>query len=181
MTDIWIRSAINPAIHLRMDASGTQNGGIGGKVNCQYYAADTQPHYVKTNEEVFELVSLSDGVFAIHSAGVPNVFLRMDGSAVTQFNGNGSGTVNCQLGMSGPTFQDTGVFQLVSIPNSPACALCLANHQNVFLRLDGSAMTGFSGSGGGVVNCQFYATGKQPLWTNGNNIYNEALYISGLN
>lgn len=166
MTHIWIRSAINPAIHLRMDASGTQNGGIGGKVNCQYYAADTQPHYVKTNEEVFELVSLSDGVFAIHSAGVPNVFLRMDGSAVTQFNGNGSGTVNCQLGMSGPTFQDTGVFQLVSIPNS---------------RLDGSAMTGFSGNGGGVVNCQFYATGKQPLWTNGNNIYNEALYISGLN
>ncbi len=32
----------------------------------------------------------------IRSAASPNVYLRMDSSKVTGFNGAGSGTVNCQ-------------------------------------------------------------------------------------
>jgi hypothetical protein len=130
------------------------------------------------NDEVFELISLSNpGVFAIRSIVSDNVFLRMDGSAVTQANSIG-GTVNCQFGMSQRTFQNTGAFQLVSIPNSPAFALCVFNSPNVFLRLDSSEMTGWSNNGGGIVNCQF--SGTQPQWTNGSPENNDVLYIAAV-
>jgi len=111
---------------MRMDATPFGKT-IGGTVNCQAYAVDTQPPINKNDWEVVELVSLSNpGVFAIQSTANRNAFLRMDGS---------TGTVNQQWEMSQPDFQNTGVFQLVSIPNSPAFALCLANSPNVYLRV----------------------------------------------
>jgi hypothetical protein len=182
--NIWIRSAVNSGkfansqtIFMRMDATPFGNT-IGGKVNCQAYAVDTQPTINKENWEVVELVSLSNpGVFAIQSTANHNTFLRMDAAGLTQANPIG-GTVNCQFTMSQPTFQNTGVFQIVSIPNSPAFALCLANSPNVFLRVDGSSMSQWAGNGGGTVNCQFSLT--PPQWNNGTIEDPRVLYISGL-
>ena len=185
MTNIWICSAVNSGkfassqtIFMRMDATPFGNT-IGGRVNCQAYSVDTQPTINKNNWEVLELVPLSNpGVFAIQSTANRGAFLRMDASGVTQANPIG-GTVNCQFGMSQPTFQNTGAFQLVSIPNSPAFALCLANSPNVYLRVDGSSMSGWNSSGGGgTVNCQFSLT--PPQWTNGTIEDTRVLYISGV-
>lgn len=46
---------------------------------------------------ICELVSIPDSpVFAIRSFYFANAYLRVEGSGVTSFRGNGSGTVNCQ-------------------------------------------------------------------------------------
>jgi len=95
----------------------------------------------------------------IRSAAFPHVHLRMDRTLVTGFNGNGSGTVNCQYyADKGTEPADTSyeAFYLVSIPapNGGAFAFqSTVQGEAVFLRMDG---------GTGTVNCQFYPQGSQP-------------------
>ena len=90
-------------------------------------------------------------VVTIQSVQFPNVFLRLDGSGVTSFNGNGVGRVNCQF-TAGPYEKfilrpyGTDQFSIESL-----------QFPNVVLRLDGSQVTSFQGSGSGTVNGQFGA------------------------
>ncbi len=184
MTNIWIRSATFPSAYLRMDSSKvTSFNGLGsGTVNCQYYGPGSQPQGQAGNDEVLFLVPLSDPTaFAIRSTLSTHAYLRMDGSEVTQFNVNGSGTVNCQYYATGTQPQvaagNDEVFRLVSIPGSPAFAIRSISYPNAYLRLSGSAVTQHSGAGSGFVNCQYYAPGTQPQWTAGNF---ETFYISGV-
>jgi hypothetical protein len=183
MTNIWIRSAAFPSAYLRMDSSKvtSSNGAGSGTVNCQYYGPGSEPKGETGNDEVLFLVPLSGGAFAIRSTLTVHSFLRMDGSAVNQFNVNGSGTVNCQYYPQGNQPQagngNDEVFQLVSIPDSPAFAIRSVNFPNAYLRLAGSAVTSFNGNGSGFVNCQYYAPGTQPQWAAGNF---EAFYISAV-
>jgi hypothetical protein len=163
MPNIYIRSAAYPRVHLRMDRSEVTvyNGAGSGTVNCQYYGAGTEPQ--PGNWEAFELVPLSDGIsYAIRSTAPGNgsSYLRMDGDGQP----NAAGTVNCQYYAEG-TEPDPGIgsweaFQLVSIPGSPVFAILSVNFANVYLRMDGSRDTSWSGSGGGIVNCQYYAEGQ---------------------
>ena len=83
------------------------------------------------------------------SAAFTNVFLRMDGSGVTQPLGSGTGTVNCQFGI-GPWEQ----FRLEPQANGTVAIASVA-FPNVYLRMDGSGVIQPLGSGAGTVNCQF--------------------------
>jgi hypothetical protein len=103
-TNVWIRSASNLKAYLRLDGSKVtqfnENGS--GIVNAQYYATGTQPTLTPGNDELFVLVPvLNSTAFAIRSYHYPNAYLRLDGSKVTQFNGNGSGIVNAQYYATG--------------------------------------------------------------------------------
>jgi phospholipase C len=100
---------------------------------------------------------------AIQSVRFPSAFLRMDGSNVTQFQGEGSGTVNCQFYERGtlPNSSDPGnyeVFNLFPIPGAPSggFAIYSANFRSAFLRIDGSNVTQFQAGGSGTINCQYY-------------------------
>jgi phospholipase C len=99
--------------------------------------------------EKFRLQPQADGTVAIASAQFDNVYLRLDGSAVTQFSGDGGGLVNCQFGV--------GAWERFRLrPQADGTvAIASAQFDNVYLRLDGSAVTQFSGDGGGLINCQF--------------------------
>jgi phospholipase C len=95
-----IRSVASTNAYLRVDGSAvTQSNSNGsGTVNCQYYAAGTQPEAAQGNDEAFELVAIPESpVFAIRSLSFPNVFLRLNGTEVQSFRGNGAGIVNCQF------------------------------------------------------------------------------------
>jgi hypothetical protein len=106
---------------------------------------------------------------AIQSVNFSNahrsVFLRIDGSNVTQFQGAGSGTVNCQFYAPGavpvPEIGNFEAFELISIPNV-GVAIRSVNFPNAFLRLDGSGVTASQGTGVGTVNCQYYSSGTYP-------------------
>lgn len=184
MTNIWIRSATSPNVFLRMDSSKvtSSNGAGSGTVNCQYYGPGSEPQNQAGNDEVFLLVPLSDrGAYAIRSTVSANAYLRMDGSAVTQFNDNGSGTVNCQYYPNGSQPQVTPgndeVFELVSIAGTPGFAIRSINYPNAYLRVDGADVTSRRGNGAGIVNCQYYAPGTQPQWTVGND---EVFYLAAV-
>ena len=81
-----------PGVFLRMDGSTVKQSMAsgGGVVNCQHGVGPW---------EKFNLVPQGNGTVAIGSVQFPNVYLRMDGSQVTQQLGPGSGVVNCQFGI----------------------------------------------------------------------------------
>jgi uncharacterized protein YodC (DUF2158 family) len=182
MTNFWIRSAAYPNAHLRIDGSKVTafNGAGSGTVNCQFYAAGTEPQSAAGNDEVLQLVPLASGLaFGIQSVNSPRAYLRIDGSKVTAFNGAGSGTVNCQFYAAG---SEPGVgggndesFELVPIAGSAAYAIRSISWPKAYLRIDGSKVTAFNGAGSGTVNCQFYAAGSEPQVVAGNL---ECFYIS---
>ncbi|MCR1771051.1 Non-hemolytic phospholipase C [Burkholderia glumae] len=91
---VTIESMQFPGVFLRLDGNGvTQPAGSGaGIVNCQFGAGPWEQFYFHQQ---------SDGTVTIESAAFPGVFLRLDGSGVTQPIDAGAGTVNCQFG-AGP-------------------------------------------------------------------------------
>ena len=85
---------------------------------------------------------------AFESLAFPGKFLRMDGNGVTSMTGPGGGKVNCQ-GFTGPWER----FQFIQQADGSTAINSIA-FPKAFLRMDGSNVTKFEGSGGGVVNCQ---------------------------
>ena len=87
----------------------------------------------------------------IQSAAFSDVFLRMDGSNVTQKTGSGGGVVNCQKGM-----EETGKFKIQQ-QNDGTVVIESIKYPGVYLRMDGSNVKSFAGAGAGRVNCQLGA------------------------
>lgn len=85
----------------------------------------------------------------IQSAAFPGVYLRMDGTGLTKGEPGGGGVVNCQFG-TGPLmeFEVEHVLSLFVLIRS-------VQFPKVYLRFDSQGVTGPSGAGGGVVNCQY--------------------------
>jgi hypothetical protein len=139
---VAIASAQFDGVYLRLDGSAVAQFAADGAgvVNCQFG--------VRAWERV-RLLPQADGTYAIGSAEFSNVFLRVDGSAVARFASEGAGVVNCQFGVG--AFEK---FRLISQTDGTV-AIVSAQFPNVYLRLDGSAVTQFASNGGGVVNCQF--------------------------
>ena len=137
-----IASVAFPGVHLRMDGSGlTQpEGAGGGTVNCQYGVGPW---------EKFRLEQQGDGTVAIASVAFPGVHLRMDGNGLTQPEGAGGGTVNCQYGV-GPWEK----FRLEQ-QGDGTVAIASVAFPGVHLRMDGNGLTQPEGAGGGTVNCQY--------------------------
>ena len=137
-----IRSAHFPNVYLRADGSGITSfsSSGGGVVNCQYGAgaweqwrADRQP----------------DGTFGLLSVQWPNRYLRLDGRGITAPRGSGGGVVNLQIGVGAwekfrIEWQEDGTYAIASV-----------QFPGVYVRADGTGVTRFLGSGGGVVNAQY--------------------------
>jgi uncharacterized protein YodC (DUF2158 family) len=171
---VAIQSVRFPNAFLRMDGSNvTQSeGGGSGTVNCQFYESGQLPIPNIGNDEVFELIplgELSTGPgYAIRSLTRPQAFLRMDGSNVTQFEGAGSGTVNCQYYFGGdyPSNNSSdsehyiiSLSVLATQSHGNYYSIIWGRDTQVFLRMDGSQVTQFEAGGSGTVNCQYYGTG----------------------
>jgi phospholipase C len=171
---VAIQSARFPSAFLRMDGSNvTQFQGEGsGTVNCQFYERGSLPNSKPGNYEAFELIPIPGapgGGFAIRSLNFLSAFLRIDGSNVTQSQGGGSGTVNCQYYNSPWNYPAVGdweflILRQVIISNLPRDVYYIRSgpFQNVFLRIDGSNVTQSQGGGSGTVNCQYYSSGTSP-------------------
>ncbi|MDM7976639.1 MULTISPECIES: hypothetical protein [Thalassospira] len=146
---VSIGSITFPEVFVRMDGTGVTkfNGAGSGTVNCQYTAGPW---------ELYNLIRNDDGTVSFQSFSFPNVFLRMDGTGVTKFNGAGAGTVNCQY-TAGPWEK----FNVTCACDGPAnsCQGTIESNAfpNVFLRTDGTGVTKFNGAGAGTVNCQYTA------------------------
>jgi len=171
---VAIQSVMFPNAFLRMGASNVtrSEGGGSGTVNCQYYDQSKGPNYPSPNignDEVFELIplgGLSTGPgYAIRSLNYPQAFLRIDGSNVTQFEGAGSGVVNCQYYSGGSYPQNNSSDDEHFIIASAVLAteshptyyyIQSGRFQNAFLRIDGSNVTQSEATGSGTVNCQNY-------------------------
>lgn len=97
-----------------------------------------------------DLAALGTTVVAFRSAHFANVHLRMDGAAMTAWNGQGGGTVNCRYGPPSPTES----FLVRPQADGSIALESLAAPQR-FLRLDGYAITAPADPGGGTVNCQY--------------------------
>lgn len=129
-----------------MDGTGVTKfaGAGGGKANCQYGAG---------GYEWFHLVDQGAGMVAIGAVNFANVYLRMDGLGVTKFTGAGAGVVNCQFGVGG--YEKFRIAQ----QGDGTVRIASTAFPDVFLRMDGTGVAKFAGTGGGVVNCQYGAGG----------------------
>ena len=98
---------------------------------------------------------------SLRSVAFPNVYVRCDGSGVTEHVPSGGGTVNCQYKPPGPGEK----FYICPVEVTPSLAaeshykveIQSASFSDVFIRLDGRGMSHFDGNGGGLVNCQHTA------------------------
>src|SRR5579884_4037657 len=87
---VSFRSNAFPEVFLFLDGNGlTQFNPAGGGYVAGEYLAESA--LVK-----FNIVTNPDGTQSIGSQAFPNVFLRLDGTNVTEYNLNGSGVVNAQ-------------------------------------------------------------------------------------
>ena len=140
--EVALGSAAFPGVHLRMDGSDvtTWTGDGGGTVNCQ---SGLGPW------ERFRLEPQADGSVAVASVAFPGVYLRVNGSDLNTWTSDGGGTVNCQSGV-GPWER----FRLEPQADGSVAVASVA-FPGVYLRADGSALTAWTGDGGGTLNCQF--------------------------
>lgn len=96
---------------------------------------------------------MSSPTVSIASAQFPNCYLRLDGAGVTKVSGTGGGTANCQ-NYIGPS----ETLKLLPVAGKPdVFNIGSTAFPSVFLRVDASAVHGYSDSGAGTVNCQYTA------------------------
>jgi hypothetical protein len=99
-----IRSLAYPQAFLRINGSNVSqretNGS--GTVNCQYYSGGVYPQYNSSDYEHFLIgpavlrMGPNPEYYFISAGQFSHAFLRIDGSALKQFESQGGGTVNCQ-------------------------------------------------------------------------------------
>ena len=100
-------------------------------------------------------------VKCLRSVPFPDVYLRCDGSGMTNFESEGGGTVNCQY-KPPRTYEKFYIYPVEMTPSlveESTCKVVIQSVQweNIFIRLDSKGLSQSKGSGGGVVNCQFTA------------------------
>ena len=100
-------------------------------------------------------MAIPAGKYTIKSATGP--YLGMNGSGITRAFSSGVGSLFCSNDPNSPSnpalqfyitpvAEDTNIYTIQSVA-----------YPGVYLRMDGSGLTGYTGPGGGVVNCQFGA------------------------
>ena len=96
----------------------------------------------------------------LRSVEFPNVYLRCDGTGVSDWNDAGGGTVNCQY--KPPSSWESFYIYPVEVAPSLAprqttykVAIESAHFTHVLIRMDGQRMSRYKKPGGGEVNCQF--------------------------
>ena len=117
-----------------------------------------------TNEMISRFLGFMNCVKlkSLRSFAFPNVYVRCDGSGVTEHVPSGGGTVNCQYKPPGP-FEKFYFCPVEVTPSLAPVSHCKVeiqstNFSDTFIRLDGRGMSHFEGDGRGMVNyCHFTA------------------------
>ena len=130
------------AFYLSADGSGITEatGGGAGSVTCSKDCRNESQHFFIIP------VAEDTNIYTIQSVAHPGVYLRMDGSGITQFSYSGKGTVNLQYGAS----SDLEKFKIVYNAGNFAGMFSFESKAFpfVYLRTNG---------GKSVVNCQYGA------------------------
>ena len=146
---LWVAGGGMPIIQSNNGSAIDLSGAL--KLVLIAPASDTDPNVqALLDDQPVTLSRFTDGV-SLQSDRFPNVLIRMDGSHTHDFQGDGTGTVNCQLGAGA-----WEKFRLMS-PGDGSVAIQSAAFPGVFLRLDGSGVVSYNPYGGGTVNCQYGA------------------------
>ena len=152
-TDVYVRCDGSDVTKAKDDGSGT--------INCQYKPPRSWETFFIFPVEVTPSIAVNQTyIVALQNYYWKNAFVRLDGRGMTKFRGSGGGVVNCQwTGIYAYNYESFNLkqersgcyyFQSVAFPNC-------------YIRLDGRGVTSPVGSGGGVVNCQYYDSGSGPL------------------
>ena len=161
LKQVTIRSFAFPDVYMRCDGSKmvtyTRSGG--GTVNCQYKPAGTYEGYYLYPVGMKSSLAPPDSKYpvTILSACFKNVYIRMDGSKMTKYKGQGGGgVVNCQY--------DAFTYESFYLRNEEDGTVSFQSVQfpHCFLSLDGTDVTKHTDAGGGVVNCQYYDNPDAP-------------------
>ena len=158
-----LRSAYFTDVYIRCDGYNVDKdiGEGSGIVNCQYKPPKSYENFFIYPVEVTPSLALEQTyIVVLQNWYWQNAFVRLDGSGMTQFVGSGGGVVNCQW--SGIPARSYESFILKKEHNGSYYFRSVA-FPHCYIHLDGSGVTSSVGSGGGVVNCQYYDSGKKPL------------------
>lgn len=105
-----IISHLDPAVYLRLDGSGCSAPGMTcGPANAQW----TLPGLDCEEFTTFDIRSSVEGGFTIESVTFPGVFLSMNATGCTEFEGLGCGTVGGEFGIG-----NGSVFNLAVLVNN---------------------------------------------------------------
>ena len=113
-----------------------------------------------TKQMIFDLLQsmLSLKPKVIRSVPFPNAYISCDGSGLSSRIGSGGGTINCQH--APPSANEKFYIypvEMIRVGVPYKVVIRSAQWPNIFVRMDGSDMTKFNSSGGGIVNCQYGA------------------------
>ena len=119
-----------------------------------------------TQEMISRFLERIDGieVRSLRSVEFPDVYVRCDGSEVTEPLPTGGGTVNCQY--KPPSLWErffiwpVEMIPSLALESTRKVALESAEFRKVFVRLDSKGMSQHEEGGGGEVNCQFTPPGS---------------------
>ena len=147
-----IESFAFPNVYIRCDPKETgMHTSVGGRVNCQY----SKPQQLE-KFYIYPLEVQSDEkrlLIVIESVKTENVFIRMDGSSIKQYEPPGAGKVNCKYG--------AGESEMFYLKKEEHESYSFQNKlfPNRYIRLDGRGVNSATSKGSGVVNCQYYEDG----------------------
>ena len=147
-----------PGVYVRCDGQGVtsfQSNGA-GTVNCQYQPPGVWEQFYIYPVEVPPSLAVTPGPFkvVIESKAFQNVFIRLDGQNMTQFESNGGGVVNCQY----DAFSwEIYYLETLSTSTPSVFAFRSVQYPHCYIRLDGNGVHSYSSNGGGTVNCQWYS------------------------
>ena len=156
-----LRCIAFPNVYVRCDGRGVTHwtGPGGGIVNCQYKPPSAyELFYIYPVEVTPSLAKESAVKVVIESAEFVNVFIRLDSKDMSHFEESGGGEVNCQFNAG-----SYEVFYLRQESNHyGGYSFRSVEFPHCYIRLDGKEVHSWSGSGGGLVNCQWYELAAPP-------------------
>ena len=157
-----LRSAYFTNVYLRCDGQNvtTAKGKGGGTINCQYKPPGSWENFYIYPVEVTPSLATEQTYIVVIQNYHWHSFIRLDGSGMTQWKESGGGVVNCQW--SGIPARAYESFFLKQEKNGHYCIQSVA-FPHCYIRLDGNGVTSHTAHGGGIVNCQYYDSGKEPL------------------
>ena len=154
-----LRSAYYTDVYLRCNGDGVDSTKGGGIINCQYKPPGSYEKFFIYHVECTPSLATEQAYLVVlQNHYWQNVYVRLDGYGVTEFNPNGSGVVNCQW--SGVPAHSYEVF----IPKEKDGYYSFRSlaFPDYYIRLDGDGVTSRTPAGGGTVNCQYYESGSEP-------------------
>ena len=155
---VSFQSLYFPKNALRCDGSAVtyHTDGGGGIVNCQYDHVGALEKFIIFSLEAVpsNVAEETEAIVFINTTIWNDVYLRMDGSNVTEYNAEGSGVVNSQF----MPLDEYGMFVITRHRNSFWSYYSIRSlfYSKSYLRLEAIGVDHYRTGGEGTVNCQYW-------------------------